>query len=749
MKKLCILLALALILSALPALAAQGDMTLEPEEGSTAYFNGGFALEDTLYLATNDSLYTWRVGDAALTKHEYVLPPAEAWVSRDVYPFCCQGELYAIVLSTISGESTIFEGAELCALSLLEDGTFGVEELRSIDWEDLVEYIGQNSYATHPQAITSVGDSVFLCHYDSGYNTVVSALDMETGRLEQIDALENAWMITPYKDGLLLAELFDYTEPDEVRLEAYDPEDDSAWTLATLSVPEYSAPTGLAYDAETDTVYCVKGGEICPVDLDAEEIGEGVTDMPLAGYGNSAGCVLEGGYYALCAGGAVVRSLAPGDAPSVRLKVCDISYSESVDAAYSRFAQARDDVGVVLSREYSETQDMVTTMMNQDEGVDIYTLWTSDASYSALFERGYMLELEGAAVDALAGRMYPSLRDALSRDGRLVAIPVTVNCVEPGVDERALERLGLTLDDVPDNWWDFLEFLKSLEGPISQDDGVRAFSQGTTDVQARNELIFTVFNSYQNYVNTVDPNMGYNTELLRGLLERIEALDYVALGCEEDFGDDRPGIYRYDPNDPVLDLFRPMTSCAIGGYGDVTPIHMGLDADTRAPLALEMVTAFVNPFTEHPEEALAFMEMLADSLAPGTLYNLTPELNEPIRGRWNEEYLAEARKDMEALQAQLEQAEPAQAQQLQDSIDERAQNLETLEKYAWDASPESIAWYRANAEGVVPAPVNWLYAGEEGEAADLLFQYIQGEAGVDETLRAIDRKVQMMMMEGN
>ena len=47
------------------------------------------------------------------------------------------------------------------------------------------------------------------------------------------------------------------------------------------------------------------------------------------------------------------------------------------------------------------------------------------------------------------------------------------------------------------------------------------------------------------------------------------------------------------------------------------------------------------------------------------------------------------------------------------------------------------------------AGVEWLYADESGEGWELISQYLQNNISLDEMLTGIDRKVQMMLLEGN
>ncbi len=754
MKRIWILLlALAICLSCLPALAATGDVVLGREDENSIYFNRAFTDGDTLYMVAYDRLYTWHVGDEAMAEYTFDLENEQDG-EQSVLPFLCDGQLYAIVLSTSYGEHTEFEGATLYALTLGEDDVIAFEELRAVEWDNLVEYYDQDANARQPDAIVATGGVAYLHHYNSQYENVVSALNLESGRMEQVDTLNDAYDITPYRDGKLLVELYTYQQSDVARLFAYDLASDDMELLTDLRIEAYSPLAGLAYDPATDTIYCAKGGEICPIDIDTGEVGEGVTDMPAEGYSTAgAACVLNGGYYALCADGAVIRNLDPGERAAIRLKICDYNYSDAINKAYNRFAAEHPDVSVVLSRDYNEANGLIENMMNRDDSVDIYTLWCRNAKFDALFKRGYMMELDGEAIEALAQSMYPSMRESVSQGGRVVCVPVELSAWGIGVNETALEKLGLTISDVPDNWWDFLDFVKGLEGAISGDDKLRFFYSGITAKDARSTLFYSVFECYQSYVNAIDNSMGYDTPLLHGLIDKIDALDYFALGCEED-QDEEDGaisVYRsYSIDEDELVLFETNTSCAIGGYvNDFTPIWMGLDADTRAPVLLDAVVAFINPFTRHPDEAQAFMNELVGSLPNATRYNLDPSLNEPIRGAQNEQYLEEARQNLDKARAELESAEAADAQMLEENVKNLEEAVKWYEDFGWDVAQKSIDWYRAHADGVTIAPVNWLYSDESGEASELIYQYYQGLIGVDEMLKGIDRKVQMMVLEGN
>ena len=67
-----------------------------------------------------------------------------------------------------------------------------------------------------------------------------------------------------YKDGQLLAMETEWGEDESaVKLYAIDVENEEATELLTLATGENVSAAGLAYRADTDTVYCIMDGEIC------------------------------------------------------------------------------------------------------------------------------------------------------------------------------------------------------------------------------------------------------------------------------------------------------------------------------------------------------------------------------------------------------------------------------------------------------------------------------------------------------
>ncbi len=755
MKKLCLLLALVLALACVPALAAEGDATLGRSEDSNLYFNYCFTANGTLYAVNYDNvengLYSYRLGDADLTGYSYPEPGADD-ISESYLPFSDGDKLYALKLTTRYGETTEFQGAQLMAMTLNDDNSVSFEALCDVDWSDLVEYYDNNTYVTYPEGLIGMnGKLITRCNDANGNGYLMFSIDLNTGKREDLTDLTDVYSFTPYKDGTLLLEQYSYEKPDTARLLVYDPTDGSTRMIAEIAVTDYSPLNGLAYDPAADTYYCVRGGEICPVDIATGEVLKGVTDMPMESYGGAAVCcVLEGGYYAFCNEGVIIRNLDPAQQPEVWLRISDNSYIDAVNTAYSRFKNAHGDIGVVLSRDYIDETRLIENMMNRDDSVDIYTMSAVTNAYDALFNRGYLMELDGSEkLATLAESMYPSLREALSYNGHLVALPVSAYAHTIGVNEKALAALGKSMDDVPDNWPEFLDFLVSLEDAIAENGKISLLYPGYTDVDSRNELFISIFDDYQRYVNRVDPAMGYNTDMLRSLLEKLEQIDFVALGCiREDEREEHEDVeLEYESNNMLLQMG---TGCTIGNfYSDFTPVLLGMAPGQKNPIALEATVAVVNPFTKHPDVALAFMEELADNLSDSTRYCIDPSLNEPVRGKWNEEAIAEFQRMLDELNRDLGTADAMDKQMIEDSIRDTEESLKYYDEFGWDVGPRDLEWYRSHDEDITIAKVNWLYSNDSGEAWDLISQYRDGQISVTDLLTSIDRKVQMMLLEGN
>ena len=235
MKKLCLLLILALMLTVIPAYAAEGDALLG-EDDDALYFNGMYAQGDTAYMFTYDNIiYKYRLGDTEMTSYQILLPERdEPGASDDLIAFGMDDKLYAIDLISVYDEETEFLGAELFELTLSDDATATMNKVLDLDWSDLVEYYGQSAYPSRPETVLAMDGAAFMYIYDESGTYQVFCLDMATGKIRRIDELHDTSVMTRYRDGQLLVETFSYEESNTARLYTYDPKSDAVELLGEV-----------------------------------------------------------------------------------------------------------------------------------------------------------------------------------------------------------------------------------------------------------------------------------------------------------------------------------------------------------------------------------------------------------------------------------------------------------------------------------------------------------------------------------
>ena len=68
------------------------------------------------------------------------------------------------------------------------------------------------------------------------------------------------------------------------------------------------------------------------------------------------------------------------------------------------------------------------------------------------------------------------------------------------VNENALAKLGRTLDDVPRNWSDFVDFLIELQADFPQDGSITLMGADVDEIDAREAMFFAIFDAYQRMV---------------------------------------------------------------------------------------------------------------------------------------------------------------------------------------------------------------------------------------------------------
>ena len=748
------MLALCLIaLSGAGALAAPGDAVLvyEGMEGFDEQVQSMAYADGTLYILGYNSLYTY--ADGALTQWQLDTSTVEATEEDDVYfnlnPSAIVtdgGEIRLMGMERgydMEAEESLVGGGGLYSISLEEaDGikTARVELATELDFEAMIEDSG-DEYAWMNISMPFVQDGM-LVGTTYGVNNIFW-FDLESGEYHSFSN-ENLGKLAPYKDGRVLALQVDYNSAEpRVELCALELESEGVEVLCEMPMDGYSAPSMLYYDAQADLLYYVSNGELWRMPLTDPAAAESVADMPLSYSGQTQPVLTEDGYFIAADYETVVRrNTDPSQRAQTRIVVQD-AYADAVDRAYYAFTGANPDVEVVKK---TSDEDLIQAMMSQSASMDIYVLDMSGAEFATLLDRGYAVELGGSEkIASLVGQMYPAIAEAASRDGMVYALPLEMyNYSMMGYDMEAFRRLGLSEEDVPTTWDELLDLLIALPDYMANDEDVSMFEPHVTQEDARESLFSMILDNYLLYIDQPDQEFTLDTPLLRGLLEKLEMVDFEALGL---ISRDEAGTSFFWSAEPGDFMFATTVNLDVRRYAfdNFTPMLLGFEEGVPGMMSVQVNAALVNPFSQNVETAIAFLETVADNLDEIFRIQTMPSENTPVRSPYYEENMESYEEQLAYLRESLESAEDEETRAaLEQNIAEMEGYMQEYEEEAsWEVSAASIDRYRGYAENmVVPSNMN------DAEFYELRMQYVDGLIGMDEMISKMDQRLTMMRMEG-
>lgn len=740
MKRAISLLLCALLLAALPtaALAAQGDVLLRcgaPDDAIPENILSTCPVGDALYmLGANGGLYV-------------LMPDASEPQAHALTGDCAgmrSGCLLArgdqlLLLALSDGGAQV--QATLCSLENLADGGMRAKRIADVDLA--------GGFAVG--RALAVGDAALLVVDGEMGARQLLRLDLGDGSTAPPQCEIGAvYALAPYTDERAL--ICAGWQDGGFRFLAYDPAADSADVLG-----ETDAWSGaLACDPATGAAYCARDGAVCPLDLATGAMGEAVATAPSSSSTSASAWILPSGRFAFAHMDACARVGLENDLSAMRrLTVLDESYTACLDEAYYAFAGAHGDAAVTLV--HGDTGDLLDSMLSRDASVDIYVLPTSSEAFAAARARGYMADLsQSPALAELAQRLYPGVRDGLSSDGAFAALPLDAYFWQMRVNEDVLAKLGRTLEDVPRNWSDFVDFLLEIQADFPQDGSVTLMDSFTSAADAREALFYDIFGAYQRLL-AEDPDAA-DAETMTGILEQLEQVDFARMG--QPASDDAGGTMaaaagavsvsadaaRHDAESVLLTMNSGCTLAAIDDAEGV-PLVMSLTAQTPARLEMECYAAFVNPYSEDMALALAFMEELAQRLPPEVSYAVCADLTEPVPDPDYERRLADAQAELERARQAAAAADPIDRQALEDTAARIERYVQSVQSEKDLISAAEIAWLREHAGGLAVKGPNSLYAEGAGDAYELVRQYSDGGIDAAQLMNAVDGMVRMMLAE--
>lgn len=120
--------------------------------------------------------------------------------------------------------------------------------------------------------------------------------------------------------------------------------------------------------------------------------------------------------------------------------------------------------------DYYPASAFVTALLLRDFRCDLFIQGSNQADWHSLMTKGFCVDLSDSAMlnDTLR-RMHPSIAEQGMVDGRIYAIPTRIGFTYLQIDRETWTEMGYSIDQVPQSFPSFLDFLSSWCDRIEQE----------------------------------------------------------------------------------------------------------------------------------------------------------------------------------------------------------------------------------------------------------------------------------------
>lgn len=356
-----------------------------------------------------------------------------------------------------------------------------------------------------------------------------------------------------------------------------------------------------------------------------------------------------------------------------------LSQTEAHNAAYYTLQN-----GVNFRSVYDLTTADILNTKNSD--VDILCITPFDTvSLKLLKDKGYFTDLSSSAIlSKQVSRLYPGLQKGLTTDdGKIIGWYETVETYLPDAAMDVLEQNGMTFANTLLEM--FQQITQLADAGVFADEGMAPLGYpGYSRLNMLNMSIERYLNEQQLLGNRITLN---NAELQ-------ELLSYIVANVPEDedaFPENEDGYSLYE-----MDVSMPIT----------TDCHMPMKVGESSPAAIpaSVYVLVVNPYSQHKEEAICYLEYCAQNVYDETQYRIFSDMTDPLPNTYQEQRIAEMAAQIASLETQEQTTEVAQ------QLTELRASKAEAEKYRNIIDVEDIAAWKQVAGNIVVPEENYFTA---------------------------------------
>ena len=396
---------------------------------------------------------------------------------------------------------------------------------------------------------------------------------------------------------------------------------------------------------------------------------------------------------------------------------------------------------------YFSINKIVQGMLAASDEIDVYALYLGFGNFGQFLKKGYCADLSDSEVlTQTVGRMSPALTFACYQtDGRLCALPCQANADGVGYSPSALQKLGLTEDDLPRTYSELMDLAVRWMDEYADNEADVTLFDSIYDI--REQLMTLLDNAYIDRALARGEPLSFDTPLYRSLLAKLDQVTPSLLALNPEAGEEDPGayvIYGDDNEAPSLfTFFAQVTPREYLDY-DYVPLMPTLEAGDDPVFEAMVQVLFVNPYSKNKDAALSYLEYAAGHIDPYNAIVLFPDQNEPIEAWYYQQDAAGSDERIADLRERLLTVDEANKSALEEELALEISWREELETRRWSVTAEQIAAYRALEPYVILNENNVL---ANSNVSDLRARYAGGTLTADKYIEGLEQVLRLMRLE--
>ena len=401
---------------------------------------------------------------------------------------------------------------------------------------------------------------------------------------------------------------------------------------------------------------------------------------------------------------------------------------------------------------YFDAEKLMQDMITQNNAYDIYWIDVSTGCLSVLMQKGYYVPLDASSTLVSAmDAMDPNLTTLLTQDGHYAAFPQTATAHMLCINTKAMEEFGLTEEDLPRTFSEFLPWL-AAQYEKSQDLGRVVWD---TQRSLRHSAFTLLLNMYIKQCEKDHVAPDFISHDFPDLLGQIDQyfMDSTPLAA--------PRMVNGELELPLLSQQDVGDMLSVSNGWIPLPLVLSEGLDPMYDIQLQVY--LINPYSEHQDAALAYLETVNSYLdmekalaylEPANIYiNAETRMilsDTPIAPVERPEYAAEYaayEEEREQLIASLESLEPQALKDAQLKIKELNASLGFLEQLRWYVSLKDIERMESYRPFFHVSGEATFFASVTDPISTYTNQYADGIIGTQEMLQLLRRLARMVQLE--